>query len=87
MWVIFIIFKLFIGISVKLRKDMVKDLNIKYQSLIEALSSQELAYKSMVNDHPPRFLSGFTYEENPKPLRSQRIAVQPIETDVIFIIA
>lgn len=72
----------FIGTSAKLRHEMIRDLNYKYQTHIHDLSRQDLAYEKMIDSHPPRFLSGFTYEENPKPLRSQRIAEKPIETDV-----
>lgn len=67
-----------------MRKEMVRDVNLIYQKHIHELSSQELAYTKMVESHPPRLLSGYTYEEFPKPLRSQRVAVPPIETDVIF---
>lgn len=65
---------------------MIRDLNQKYESYIHELSSQDLAYRRMVDKHPPRFLSGFTYGEDPKPLRSQRIAVPPVETDVIDLV-
>ena len=64
---------------------MIRDLNLKYEKHIHALSKQDLAYLKMVQDHPPRFLSGFTYGEDPKPLRSQRVAMPPIETDVILV--
>lgn len=74
-----------VGVSSKQRKETVRDLNNKYNSLIQSLSKQDLVYQEMVEKYPPRFLSGFTYEENPQPLRSQRISVLPIETDVIYI--
>ena len=64
---------------------MIKQLNEAYEKNIHALSKQELAYKKMVASYPPRFLSGYTYGEDPKPLRSQRIAVPPAETDVILL--
>lgn len=67
----------------KMRNEMIKLLNDTYERQIYALSKQELAYRKLVNSYPARFLSGYTYEEIPKPLRSQRVAVQPIETDVI----
>lgn len=66
-----------------MRKELIRDLNRSYEINIETLSKQELAYSNMVESHPPRCLSGYTYEENPKPLRSNRIAVPPVETDVI----
>ena len=63
---------------------MIRDLNKKYGSLVQTYSRQDFAYSKMVETHPARFLSGFTYEQIPQPLRSQRIAVPPVETDVIF---
>lgn len=63
---------------------MIKYLNQTYERHIQVLSKQELAYKKMVESHPPRFLSGYTYGEDPKPLRSQRCAVPPVETDVNY---
>lgn len=62
---------------------MVKDLNKAYELAIQSFSKQDLAYMEMVETYPPRFLSGFTYGPDPKPLRSQRIAVPPVETDVM----
>ena len=79
---IYIYIYLFLGTSSKLRKQMVMDLNRKYDCNIQSLSKQDDAYKLLVESHPPRCLSGFTYGEDPKPLRSQRIAVPPVETDV-----
>ena len=73
-----------VGTSSKLRKEMIRDLNEKYDLQIQLYSRQDLAYRKMVETLPPRFLSGFTYGQDPKPLRSQRIAVPPVETDVIF---
>ena len=72
----------FIGTSTKLRNAMVKDLYQIYEAHIHVLSKQDLAYSKMVDSLPPRFLSGFTYEASPQPLRSQRIATIPLETDV-----
>ena len=66
----------------KHRNNMITLLNQTYQSNILELSKQELAYRKMVDTHPPRFLSSFTYGEDPQPLRSQRVAVTPVETDV-----
>ena len=63
---------------------MIRDLNQRYDKHILELSKQDLAYRRMVDTLPPRFLSGYTYGEDPKPLRSQRISVAPIETDVIL---
>ena len=74
----------FIGTSIKLRKEMIRELNQKYDKYIHTLSRQDFAYLKMVENNPPRFLSGYTYGEDPKPLRSNRIAVPPIETDVIY---
>ena len=61
---------------------MIRDLNKEYNLLIQKYSRQDLVYRKMVESYPPRFLSGFTYGQDPQPLRSQRIAVPPIETDV-----
>lgn len=64
---------------------MLRDLNRSYGLLVQTHSRQDLAYNKMVETFPPRFLSGYTYGPEPKPLRSQRIAVPPLETDVMFI--
>lgn len=74
----------FLGTSSKRRNELIRDLNEMYQKQISTISKQDLAYKVMVEKYPPRFLSGFTYEEDPQPLRSQRIAIPPVETDVII---
>lgn len=74
-----------LGTSCKLRNDMIRNLNLVYEKHIQAFSKQDMAYRKMVDTHPPRFLSGYTYGEDPQPLRSQRIAVLPIETDVNYI--
>ena len=57
-------------------------MNKEYDILIQNNSQQHLAYEKMVDTYPARFLSGYTYEEVPQPLRSQRIAMPPTETDV-----
>lgn len=67
-----------------MRHELIRDLNSKYEKQVQAISKQDLAYSKMVETPPPRFLSGFTYEENPKPLRSNRIAMTPVETDVNY---
>lgn len=72
----------FIGTSALLRKQMIRELNMTYQTHILSVSKQNLAYKVMVDTYPARCLSGYTYEERPKPLRSKRIAVVPVQTDV-----
>lgn len=75
--------RFFLGTSLKLRNEMVKNLNVTYGKYVRELSKQDLAYKKMVNSLPHRFLSGYTYgEDPPRPLRSQRIAEIPVETDV-----
>ena len=58
-----------------------KYLNTTYNDLLKSKLSIVKAYTEMVEKNPYRVLGSYTYDEDEKPLRSERIAEKPPVTD------
>ena len=67
------------------RREMIEeDLNSTFQEFIDQDFRIDVAYDHMVSGRPSKVLSGWTYEAQPKPLRSSRTAGEFCETEVLF---
>ena len=68
-----------------MREGYVKELNNKFmEEIVKPNMTLNKVYNVMVNWKPYRALFGFTFEHEPKAIRSQRVAVAPSETDVWY---
>lgn len=63
-----------------------KDLNETFQEFLDQDFPIAEAFDHMVTGRPSKVLSGWTYESQPKPLRSSRTAGDFCETEVTYII-
>ena len=70
------------GTSILKRNTFVQMLNLEYNNLLKKYPVSKDSYAVLVQKHPPRYLSSWTYGAAPKPLRSARRAELPAETDV-----
>lgn len=69
------------GCDIARRMEIINHLNELYQINLQQKKSIRDTYKYMVNMHPARVLSSYSYDWNESPLRSTRIAPVPVLTD------
>ena len=72
----------FTGTCNKRREEIETNINELFQEFLDQEFAIEEAYGYMVSARPSKVLSGWTYESQPKPLRSSRTAGDFCETDV-----
>lgn len=60
---------------------MVDLLNSKYEDILKNKLTIVAAYSEMVAQHRYRVLSSYSYDDEEKPLRSERVAAMPPMTD------
>ena len=66
-----------------MRATILEKLNSEYMEAIQAKGAKmSNVYKAVMENNPYRALSGYTYEEHPKLIRSQRNFDEPAETDI-----
>ena len=71
-----------LGTCSKRRETIEANLNETWQEFIDQEFRIDEAYGHMVTSKPSKILSGWTYEAQPKPLRSSRTAGNFEETEV-----
>lgn len=74
-----------LGTCPKRRDEIERKLNETFQEFMDQDFDIEEAFGLMVCARPSKILSGWTYEAEPKPLRSSRTAGEFQETEVNFI--
>ena len=75
-------FSSFQGTCPQRREAIEKDLNETFQEFMDQEFRVDEGYSYMVCGRPSKVLSGWTYEAQPKPLRSSRTAGEFCETEV-----
>ena len=70
------------GTCSKRRESIEEDLNSTFEEFMNQEFRISEAYNFMVDGRPSKVLSGWTYEGQPKPLRSSRMAGEFRETEV-----
>lgn len=70
------------GTCPKRRDAIEKELNETFQELMDQEYRVDEGYSTMVCAKPSKVLSGWSYEVQPKPLRSSRTAGELCETEV-----
>ena len=65
------------------RNKILDELNSDYEQLLQHRISIFTTYSEMVENHPYRVLSSYTYDFEEKPLRSDRVADKPPYMDTV----
>ena len=73
------------GTCAQRRESIEKELNILFQEFLDQEFPIAEGYGHMVTSKPSKILSGWSYQSQPKPLRSSRTAGEYRETDVRLI--
>ena len=74
--------KIEIGTCAQRRARIEESLNSSFQEFMDQEFRVDEAYRIMVDAKPSKILSGWSYEAQPKPLRSSRMAGEFRETEV-----